>query len=112
MPCSTLSTQPSASTCSQNQHVTMNSLHTQSGAALSLLSRPSFQDPVYSYSNGHAATLNQNPLREIQGPKENYQYHLEVHLRVPYTIVIQGIWNHNIGNYLGPCIRLLEPDIT
>ena len=26
---------------------------------------------------------------------------------VPYTIIIQGIWNHNIGNYLGTYITYL-----
>ena len=32
-------------------------------------------------------------LRVYYRGLNNYQYHVEV---------IQGIWNHNIGNYLGP----------
>ena len=40
---------------------------------------------------------------------KNYQYHVEVHLMYPiYTIIVQGIWNHNIDNYSGPYIMLVQ----
>ena len=38
-----------------------------------------------------------------------YQYHFAVHVRYHIiTISIHGIWNQNIGNYLGPYIRVLD----
>ena len=37
----------------------------------------------------------------------NYQDHFEVYLRYHMLyVIIQGIWNHNIGNYLGPHITV------
>ena len=35
-----------------------------------------------------------------------YQYHLEVHLRYHIHVFVQGIWNHNVGNYLGAYIMV------
>ena len=50
-------------------------------------------------------TYSPDTISILQGPK-----YLPISFwgpfEVPYTIIIQGIWNHNIGNYLGPYITL------